>query len=111
MNVLLKLNYLQEGIFILIHLFARYVLVMKKLEIKKTKPTFIISVIKVEYQVVLVSSISNFFTDKTSLANKWMSFSSSNWALTETVYCYQLYRIQNDIKSFSVLASPKADFQ
>jgi hypothetical protein len=31
--------------------------------------------------VVLVSSISNFFTNKTSLANKWMSFSSSNLAL------------------------------
>ena len=54
---------------------------MKKLEIEKTKPTFIISVLKVEYYVVLVSSISNFFTNKTSLANKWMSFSSSNLAL------------------------------
>ena len=31
--------------------------------------------------MVLVSSISNFFTNKTSLANKWMSFSSSNLAL------------------------------
>jgi len=31
--------------------------------------------------VILVSSISNFFTTKTSLANKWMSFSSSNLAL------------------------------
>ena len=72
---------LQEGIFFLTHLFARDVLVMKKLEIEKTKPTFIISVLKVEYLVVLVSSISNFFTNKTSLANKWMSFSSSNLAL------------------------------
>ena len=34
---------------------------MKKLEIEKTKPTFIISVLKVEYQVALVSSIFNFF--------------------------------------------------
>ena len=33
----------------LIHLFARELLLMKKLEIKKTKPTFIISVLKVEY--------------------------------------------------------------
>jgi hypothetical protein len=72
---------MQEGIFSLIHLFARHVLVMKKLEIEKTKPTFIISVLKVEYWVVLVSSIYNFFTKKTSLANKWMSFSSSNLAL------------------------------
>ena len=31
--------------------------------------------------MVLVYSISNFFTNKTSLANKWMSFSSSNLAL------------------------------
>ena len=64
-----------------IHIFARELFIMKKLEIEKTKPTFIISVLKVEYQVVLVSSISNFFTNKTSLANKWMSFSSSNSAL------------------------------
>ena len=44
-----KAELLQEGIFLLIHLFARDVLVMKKLEIKKTKPTFITSVLKVEY--------------------------------------------------------------
>ena len=31
--------------------------------------------------MVLVSLISNLFTNKTSLANKWMSFSSSNLAL------------------------------
>ena len=41
-----KAELLQEGIFILTHLFARDVLVMKKLEIEKTKPTFIISVFK-----------------------------------------------------------------
>ena len=44
----------------------------KKLEIEKTKPTFIISVLKVEYWVVLVSSISNFFSNKLSHANKWV---------------------------------------
>ena len=44
-----KAELLQEGIFSLIHLFARDVLVMKKLEIEKTKPIFIISVLKVEY--------------------------------------------------------------
>ena len=54
---------------------------MKKLEIEKNKPNFIISVLKVEYYVVLASSISNFFTNKTSLANKWMRISSSNLAL------------------------------
>ena len=48
---------------------------MKKLEIEKTKPTFIISVLKIEYWVP-------------SLANKWMSFSSSNLALViSKIYC------------------------
>ena len=50
-----KAELMEEGIFFLIHLFARDVLVMKKMEIEKTKPTFIISVLKVEYYVVLVS--------------------------------------------------------
>ena len=36
-----KAELLKEGIFFLIHLFARDILVMKKLEIEKTKPTFI----------------------------------------------------------------------
>ena len=40
---------LQEGIFFLIHLFDRDVLLMKRLEIEKTKPTFIILILKVEY--------------------------------------------------------------
>ena len=44
-----KAELLQEGIFFLIHLFAKDVSVMKKLEIKKTKPTFIILFLKVEY--------------------------------------------------------------
>ena len=52
----------------LIHIFARAILLMKKLEIEKTKPTFI-------------SSISNIFSNKTPMANKQMSFSSSNSAL------------------------------
>ena len=43
-----KAELLKEGIFFLVHLFARDVLVMKKLEIEKTKPTFIISVLKVK---------------------------------------------------------------
>ena len=33
----------------LIHIFARAILSMKKLESEKTKPTFIISVLKVDY--------------------------------------------------------------
>ena len=44
-----KAELLREGVIFLIHLFARAILLMKKLEIKKTKPTFIISVLKVEY--------------------------------------------------------------
>ena len=87
-----KAELLQEGIFFLIHLFARDVLVMKKLEIKKTKPNFIISVLK-----VLVSSISNCFTNKTSLANKWMSFSSRYSALSS---CRKNQDIINPLKKF-----------
>ena len=56
---------------------------MKKLEIEKTKPTFIISTFKTDIiKVGLVFSISNFFIAKTSLANNWRSFSSSYLALS-----------------------------
>ena len=65
-----KAELLQEGIFFLIRLLARDILVMKKLEIQKANPTFIISVLEVEYQVVLVSLISNLFTNKAYLASK-----------------------------------------
>ena len=45
---------------------------MKKLEIEKTKPILIISVLKVDIiKVGLVFSISNFFITKTPLANNW----------------------------------------
>ena len=45
---------------------------MKKLEIEKTKPTLIISVLKVDIiKVGLVFSIFNFFITKTPLANNW----------------------------------------
>ena len=54
----------------LIRFFAREFLLMKKLKIEKSKPTFNISALKVEYWVVLVSSISNFFSNKISLVNK-----------------------------------------
>ena len=39
---LTKAEFAQEGIFFLLHLFARDVLAMKKLKIDKTKPNFII---------------------------------------------------------------------
>ena len=46
---MVKLNYCKKVFFFLIHLFARDILVMKKLEIEKTKPTFMMSVLKTEY--------------------------------------------------------------
>ena len=56
---------------------------------KKLSPLLLlISVLK----VVLVSLISNFFTNKTSLVNKWMSFSSSNLALE---HWYFIKSVQN----------------
>ena len=57
---------------------------MKKWEIEKTKPTFIISTFKTDIiKVGLVFWISNFFIAKTSLANNWRSFSSSYSALID----------------------------
>ena len=44
-HVLTKAELLQEGIFFLIHLFARDIFLMKNLEIEKSKPTVIISVL------------------------------------------------------------------
>ena len=44
-----KAEFMQEGIFFVLQLFAWWILLIKKLEIEKTKPTFIISVLKVEY--------------------------------------------------------------
>ena len=55
---------------------------MKTLEIKKTKPTFIISTFKNDIiRVGLVFSFSNFFIAKTFLANNWRSLSCINLAL------------------------------
>ena len=64
---------------------------MEKLEIEKTKPTFIISVLKVEHYVVLVSSIFNFFVNTITLANQWrrkIILSCSNSALSVLSYVY-----------------------
>ena len=58
----------------LIHLFAREVLLVKKLKIEETKTTYY-STFKTDIiKVGLVFSISNFFTNKIYHANKWMSF-------------------------------------
>ena len=56
----------------LIHVFAWEILSIKKLENEKTKHTFITSVLKVGYYVVLVSSISNIFSNKIYYGNIWM---------------------------------------
>ena len=56
----LKLNYCS---WIALNFLPWEFLLVKMLEIKKTKTTFIISVLKVVYCEVLVFSISNFFTN------------------------------------------------
>ena len=69
-----KAELLQEGIIFLIYLFARAILLMKKLKIEETKATqysaFKTDIIKLG----LVFLISVFFTNKISHANKWMRF-------------------------------------
>ena len=92
----------------LLQLFARDVLAMKKLEIEKTKPTLIISVLKVDIiKVGLVFSISNFFITKTPLANNWRrkkipscSYSALEtydiiWTLINNSLCYVLCMYSN----------------
>ena len=72
MKVSTKAEFRKEDNFFLLQLFARDVLVIKTLEIEKTKPTFIISTFKTDIiKAGLVFSISNFFITKTSLANNW----------------------------------------
>ena len=75
---------------------------MKKLEIEKTKPTFIISVLKVDIiKVGLVFSISNFFITKTSLANNWRRKkipSCSNSALSGSKFA-QISRVEKKGKN------------
>ena len=73
---------LQKKVFLfLIHLFARDILLMKKQEIEETKTTQYSTLKTDTIKVGLLFSISNFFTKKSPLANKWMSFSYSNSAL------------------------------
>ena len=60
----LKLNLQKKVLFLRTDFLPWEVLLIKKLEIEKTKPTFIISVLKVLHLVVLVFSIYNFFSNK-----------------------------------------------
>ena len=65
---LLKPNNCRKVIFFLLQLFARGVLVMKKLEIEKTKPTFIISTFKTDIMKVVVwHFLESFFEVYTTL--------------------------------------------
>ena len=48
-NLIIKAEFTQEGIFFVLQSFVWWILLIKKLEVEKTKPTFIISVLKVEY--------------------------------------------------------------
>ena len=62
------------------------------MEIEKTKTTFMISVLKIVYFVVLVFSISNFFTNKNSQGRKLNAKqipSSGNSALVAWVNAHQ----------------------
>ena len=68
---------------------------MKKLQIEKTKPTFIISIFKTDIiKVGLVFSISNFFIAKTSPANNWRSFSSSYLALNSNTFREKIFQLK-----------------
>ena len=68
--MLLLLYYGQVGLFLWTDLLSGAVLLMKKLEIEKTKTTFIISEFNFVYQVVLVFSNFDFFTNKTAQRKK-----------------------------------------
>jgi hypothetical protein len=64
--MLLLLYHGQVGLFLWTDLLSGAVLLMKKLEIEKTKTTLIISEFNFVYQVVLVFSNSDFFINKTA---------------------------------------------
>ena len=66
-----KAEFAEEGTFYLRTDFLPLeLLLIKKLEIEKTKTTCIISVLKVVYKVGLVLSNSNFFINKNSQGRK-----------------------------------------
>ena len=64
---------------------------MKKLKIKKTRPTFIISVLKVENYVVLVSLISNFLLIK-------LLWQINGWVLAAVIQLYKESKILKILK-------------
>ena len=51
---MLKLNYFKNVLYFALNFLPREILLVKKWEIEKTKTSFIISVLKVKYWVVLV---------------------------------------------------------
>ena len=81
---IVKAELLREGIIFLVHLFARKILLVKKLKMEETKATKY-SIFKTDIiKVSLLFSISNFFINKIALANIWISFSCSNLALDQS---------------------------
>ena len=89
----------------LIHLFAREVLLVKKLEIAETRTTQYSTFKTDMIKVGLVFSFFNFFITKTSLANKWMTkkiHSCSNSALVcnleDVPWCFVNSEFDLDLK-------------
>ena len=103
----------KEGIFFLIHLFARDILLMKKLKIEETKTATYYSTFKTDIMKMgLVFLISNFFINKSSLANKLMSSRCSNSALPKNLMSYvnalafSNYNFWNSIVTISIYFEP-----
>ena len=70
----LKLNYRKKVFYFALNFLPWEFLLIKKLDFEKTKPTWY-STFKTDItKVGLVFSISNFFINKISNANKWMRF-------------------------------------
>ena len=61
-----KLNYRKKVFFFALNFLPWELLLIKKLGFEKTKTTFVISVLKVVYYVVLVFSITNIFINNNS---------------------------------------------
>ena len=63
---------------------------------ERTKTTLIMSVLKVEYKMASVFFHFQLFTNKTSLSNNWINFSSSNSAsVCPKIYQYVLVKFSS----------------
>ena len=70
------------------------------MEIEKTKPTFIISVLKVVYYVGLVYQISNYFINKTSQRKKKFFWKRKS-------FCHNFLHVLTNLWAFCLVTSPK----